>query len=95
MRDRHHLATDGFVVVIVALDARGQIVAEPEILTRGFVAVDDSEELLTLARSRVREAIANNVPHGVVASRIKEVLADFLYRQTRRRPMVLPYVVEV
>jgi ribonuclease J len=95
MRDRHHLATDGFVVVIVALDARGQVVAEPEILTRGFVAVDDSEELLTLARSRVREAIANNVPHGVVASRIKEVLADFLYRQTRRRPMVLPYVVEV
>lgn len=95
MRDRHHLATDGFVVVIVALDARGQIVAEPEILTRGFVAVDESEELLALARSRVREAIANNAPHGVVASRIKEVLADVLYRQTRRRPMVLPYVVEV
>lgn len=95
MRDRHHLANDGFVVAIVALDARGQIVAEPEILTRGFVAVDDSEELLTLARDRVREAVANNVPHGVVATRVKEVLADFLYRQTRRRPMVLPYIVEV
>ena len=95
MRDRHHLANDGFVVAILALDARGQIVAEPEILTRGFVAVDDSEELLTLARDRVREAVANNVPHGVVATRVKEVLADFLYRQTRRRPMVLPYIVEV
>lgn len=95
MRDRHHLANDGFVVAIVALDARGQIVAEPEILTRGFVAVDDSEELLTLARDRVREAVANNVPHGLVATRVKEVLADFLYRQTRRRPMVLPYIVEV
>lgn len=95
MRDRHHLATDGFVVVIVALNGTGQMVGEPEILTRGFVAVDESEELLAQARSRVREAIANNVPHGVVASRVKEVLADFLYRQTRRRPMVLPYVVEV
>lgn len=95
MRDRHHLANDGFVVVIVALDTTGRMIVEPEILTRGFVAVEESEELLALAHSRVREAVANNVPHGLVAARVKEALADVLYQQTRRRPMILPYVVEV
>ena len=95
LRDRHHLSQDGFVVAIVAVDSKGVVAAAPEILTRGFVSVNDSEDLLNQARDRVWTAIAHSAPHGTIASRIKEVLADFLYQQTRRRPMILPLVVEV
>ena len=95
LRDRHHLSQDGFVVAIVAVDSKGEVVAAPEILTRGFVSVNDREDLLNQARDRVWTAVAHSAPHGTITNRIKEVLADFLYQQTRRRPMVLPLVVEV
>lgn len=95
LRDRHHLSQDGFVVAIVAVDSNGEVVAAPEILTRGFVSVNDREDLLNQARDRVWTAVAHSAPHGTITNRIKEVLADFLYQQTRRRPMILPLVVEV
>lgn len=95
LRDRHHLSQDGFVVAIVAVDSKGEVVAAPEILTRGFVSVNDREDLLNQARDRVWTAVAHSAPHGTITNRIKEVLADFLYQQTRRRPMILPLVVEV
>jgi ribonuclease J len=95
LRDRHHLSQDGFVVAIVAVDSKGEVVAAPEILTRGFVSVNDREDLLNQARDRVWTAVAHSAPHGTINNRIKEVLADFLYQQTRRRPMILPLVVEV
>ena len=95
LRDRHHLSQDGFVVAIVTMDSNGEVVAAPEILTRGFVNVNESDDLLNQARDRVWAAVAHSAPHGSLSNRIKQVLADFLYQQTRRRPMILPLVVEV
>lgn len=95
LRDRHHLSQDGFVVAIVTMDSTGEVVAAPEILTRGFVNVNESDDLLNQARDRVWAAVAHSAPHGSLSNRIKQVLADFLYQQTRRRPMILPLVVEV
>jgi ribonuclease J len=96
LRDRRHLSTDGVVAVIIAIDrTTGQVVGRPDIVARGFM---ESEELLD--RTRVKVASALDGPDAlaevsVINTRVKEVIAKFLYDETRRRPMVLPVVVEV
>ena len=99
LRDRHHLATDGMVVIIVAIEKKtGHLVGQPEVVSRGFVDIEESEELLQRTREMVVTALtgADHVAEwGVVNTKIKDAVAQFLYEETHRRPMVLPVSVEV
>lgn len=99
LRDRAHLASDGMIVVVIAIDKRsGRIVGKPDVVSRGFVDVEESEELLERTRDVVVAALegASHIAEGgVVHTKVKEVVAKFLYQETRRRPMVLPVAVEV
>ena len=97
LRDRHHLARDGFVVVVVAINQRtGELTGDPEILTRGFVYLPESEDLI----EGMREHVANLVKethgaHDVLINRLPDALGQYVYGRTKRRPMVIPLVVEV
>ena len=99
LRDRHHLANDGMVVVILAIEKKtGRIVGEPEILSRGFVDIDESEDLLRQTADVVVKSLAGAdhvAEWDVVNKQVKEAVAQFLYKETRRRPMILPVSIEV
>ncbi len=96
LRDRHLLSRDGFVVVVVAVDAdSGEVIEGPDIITRGFVYIRESEDLIGEAAQCVLEALQHGGPKASVNIKIKNSLAEFLYEQTKRRPMILPVVMEV
>ena len=99
LRDRHHLATDGMVVIILAIEKKtGRLVGRPEVLSRGFVDIDESEELLRRTQEMVIAALegADHIAEwAVVNTKVKDAVARFLYDETHRRPMVLPVSVEV
>jgi ribonuclease J len=99
LRDRRHLATDGMVVIILVVEKQtGRLVGAPEVLSRGFVDIDESEELLRRTRKMVVSALegADHIAEwGVVNTKVKDAIAQFLYQETHRRPMILPVSVEV
>jgi ribonuclease J len=99
LRDRHHLATDGMVVAILTIEKHtGKLVGKPEIVSRGFVDIEESEELLQRTGEVVVAALEGSdhiAEWGAVHTKVKDVVAQFLYKETRRRPMVLPVAVEV
>jgi ribonuclease J len=96
LRDRHHLARDGFVVAIVALDeTSGQMVAPPEILTRGFVYAQEEADFVEMARRQIARALENGYSQAAITARIRELLAELCYEETHRRPMILPVVLTV
>lgn len=103
LRDRKVLSQDGILIVVLTIDKEsGQPLAGPDIVSRGFVYMRDSEELLENSRLRVLEALNgfDKRPHSgsdwsFVKDKIKHTLSEFLYEQTRRRPMILPMVMEV
>ena len=96
LRDRRLLSNDGFVVVVIALDAdSGEVVQRPEIITRGFVYIRESEDLIEQASQQVMEALGRGGTREIAAGKIRNCLTEFLYRQTKRRPMILPVVLEI
>jgi ribonuclease J len=99
LRDRKHLASDGMVVVIVAMEkATGHVAGRPEVVSRGFVDMDESDDLIERTRDTVLNALASEdhiVEWSAVHTQVKESVAKFLYDETHRRPMVLPVAVEV
>jgi ribonuclease J len=96
LRDRHLLSRDGFVVVVVAVDAdTGQVVTDPDIITRGFVYLRESGDLIDDAVVCVLDALERGGPGAAVGTKIKNTLAQFFFEKTKRRPMILPVVVEV
>lgn len=101
LRDRQHLAEDGIINVVMAMERySGQIVSGPEIVTRGFVYVRESDELMEEARVIVASALQNLSDKGVtdwgkLKSTTKEVLSDYVWKKTKRRPMILPIIMEV
>ncbi len=101
MRDRHRLAEDGMVVVVVTLSSwDNAMLAEPEILTRGFVYVKEAEEMLVELRRVTREAVIACQDAGIkdwssIKSRIKSSVSAYLYKATKRSPMILPLISEV
>lgn len=102
IRDRRALARDGILMVVVSVDREtGQLVAGPEILTRGFVYMKEATELLDATKAHLRETLAEHAnghaseDWGYLSRELREAAAGFLYRQTRRRPMILPMVMEV
>jgi len=100
LRDRQVLAQDGILMVVLTVDKEtGLPVAGPDIVSRGFVYVRDSEELLEKARERVLESFIGLNGHAsdwsFVKDKIKHTLSEYLYEKTHRRPMILPLVMEV
>ena len=98
LRDREILARDGFVVAIVQRDLEtGQLRRPPDIISRGFVFLRDSEELLAEAGDRIRDMMASSSPgikSGTLEEKIRTLLTSFLYQETKRRPMIIPVVTE-
>ncbi len=99
LRDRRALANDGMFLVVVTVDKQsGALVGEPEIVTLGFVTGPDDPVIAAAAR-QVTEAIRSRGEHtsevGVLKAQIKDRLSQYLFQQTKRRPMVFPVVVEV
>lgn len=102
VRDRRALAKDGMLMVVVTVEREtGQIVAGPEIVTRGFVYMRDSGALLEATKTHVRDALAvytnghQTEDGGYLSRQLRDATASFLFRETRRRPMILPMVLEV
>lgn len=97
LRDRHLLSKDGFVVVVLAIDGKdGTLVVGPDFISRGFVYIRDSEDLIEEARERVIELIESGQTHrDTAAADIRDDLSQLLYRRTRRAPMIFPVVLEV
>ncbi|MEW5898385.1 MAG: ribonuclease J [Bacillota bacterium] len=101
LRDRRQLSQDGILIVVVTINREsGLVMAGPDIVSRGFVYVRESEKLLEEAREKVRCALDKCNEQGVsewgaIKSQVRETLGKFLYEKTRRRPMVLPIIMEV
>ncbi|MBI3536986.1 MAG: ribonuclease J [Chloroflexi bacterium] len=96
LRDRHHLSQDGFLVALVTLDAHtGEIVFGPEIITHGFVYTQAAEVLIQGTKQIIIETLSNGARGAGQSAKLKDVLSQFLYAQTKRRPMVIPVVTEV
>ncbi len=100
LRDRHHLATDGMVVIILTVDNQtGRLVGRPDVVSKGVTSIDESEELLERTREVVIDVIGGEKDHisewSDVNQRVREAVAKFLYNEIHRRPMVLPVAVEV
>jgi ribonuclease J len=97
LRDRRLLSRDGFVVVVIALDEQtGDLVDGPDIISRGFVYIRDSEDLLEEAKEQIIDLLeSGNVHRDTASTVVRDKLSQFLYRRTRRRPMIFPMVLEV
>lgn len=101
LRDRKHLAEDGIIVVNVAIDSyTREVVSGPDIVSRGFVYVKESDELMEQLENVVCNVLENCYVLGVkdwntIKTRIKDSVAKFLYNKTHRSPMVLPIIMEV
>jgi ribonuclease J len=101
LRDRRQLSQDGIVIAVITIDKqRGCIVAGPDIVSRGFVYVRESEQLIDEAKIKVQEALDRCDPEGTgdwaaIKSGVRDVLGKFLYERTRRRPMIMPIIMEI
>ncbi len=101
LRDRQHLAEDGIMIVVLGLDgASDELVSGPDIVSRGFVYVRESDELMEEARIVVNDAVEGCLSRGVtdwgkLKSSIKDSLGDYVWKKTKRRPMILPIIMEV
>lgn len=101
IRDRQHLAEDGILIVVMALESvSNQLVSGPDIVSRGFVYVRESDELLDEARSLVMDLMdrfqeRNISDWGKIKTTIRDTLSDYLWKKTKRRPMILPIIMEV
>jgi ribonuclease J len=103
VRDRQMLARDGILMVVVSVDrTTGELVAGPDVVSRGFVYMRQSDDLIDATKNVVREAIDGHESDGqtetdtsFIHRKIKDVVSEYLYAQTKRRPMVLPVVMEV
>jgi len=100
LRDRRALANDGMFMVVVTVDKQtGNVIGQPEIITRGFVHLNEQDPIMAEAVKRIVTAIENPGEHisevALLKSQIKDGVSRYLYEQTKRRPMVFPVVVEV
>jgi len=101
LRDRRHLAEDGIIIVVSTIDLDSmQIMSGPDIVSRGFVYVKESEELMEGLRLKAEEVLEKCLDDGVeeynvIKGRIKDVLTNYIYSITKRKPMILPIIMEV
>ena len=100
LRDRKHLGEDGLMVVSVTLSNKGKILAGPDILSRGFVYVKDSEELIASTKAVVEKAVLSGISENKrdwqnLKTKIRDAASSHLYAATQRSPMILPIINEL
>lgn len=101
LRDRRQLSQDGILIVVITMDKqKGCVAAGPDIVSRGFVYVRESEKLMDDARDKVKQALEKCENGGItewaaIKSNVRDTLGKYLYERTRRRPMILPIIMEV
>jgi len=100
LRDRRHLSQDGLIVVVVTYDADTGELAGPDFVSRGFVYMRESEELIDGARAIVKKSFIKceqekNYSLSYIKNAIKDELKDYVWSKTKRSPMILPYIVEI
>ena len=101
LRDRKHLSEDGLVIIVATVDSKtGKVLAGPDLVSRGFVYVRENESLMDGAQSIVENALDRCVDEHVrdwnsVKTRVREALSSYIYRRTKRSPMILPILMEV
>ena len=101
LRDRQHLSQDGLIVIVLTMDsATGEVVAGPDVISRGFVYVRESENLMDDVKSVVRHEIKKCEERGItdwatIKSTTRENLRDYIFMKTKRNPMIIPIIMEV
>lgn len=101
LRDRKHLAEDGVMIIVATIDREtGNVLAGPDIVSRGFVYVRESEALLDEAKQLMKQVMDNcrdrNIREwGNIKSAMRDALSDYIYSKTKRSPMILPIIMEV
>lgn len=101
LRDRKHLAQDGLIIVVATIEVEsGTVLAGPDIVSRGFVYVRESEELMTTAKKILTQTLQtcmDNDTHewNAIKAKLKDVLSDYIYMKTKRSPMILPVIMEI
>lgn len=101
LRDRKHLAQDGIIIIVIGLERNtNRISAGPDIISRGFVYVRESEELMTEAKNRLTEILnecsaAELREWNFLKNKMRDNLSDFIYEKTKRSPMILPIIMEI
>jgi ribonuclease J len=101
LRDRQHLSQDGLIIVVMTMDsATGEIVAGPDVISRGFVYVRESENLMDDVKKMLREEVHKLEEDGIrdwstIKSKLKDSLRDYIFSKTKRNPMLLPIIMEV
>lgn len=101
LRDRKHLAQDGLIIAVATIDrASGDILAGPDVVSRGFVYVRESEELMTEAQKLLTETLQDCLDRNMkdwntIKGRMKDNLSDFIFTKTKRSPMILPIIMEL
>ncbi|MDF2567992.1 MAG: Ribonuclease, partial [Oscillospiraceae bacterium] len=101
LRDRKHLAEDGLIVVVATIESEGGlIISGPDIVSRGFVYVRESEQLIAEARKIVKDVLEDCCERKVrewstIKVNIKDQLSNYIYKKTKRSPMILPVIMEI
>ena len=101
LRDRQHLSQDGLIVIVMTMDgSTGEIVSGPDVVSRGFVYVRESETLMDDVKKVIREEVKMFEEEGVrdwstIKSTLKDDLRDYIFQRTKRNPMILPIIMEV
>ena len=101
LRDRQHLSQDGLIVIVLTMDSStGEVVAGPDVISRGFVYVRESEGLIDEAREIVRNTLLeceekNITDWATLKSNVRDELRSYLYEKTKRKPMILPIIMEI
>ncbi len=101
LRDRQHLSQDGLIVVVLTMDsATGEVIAGPDVISRGFVYVRESENIMDDVKSVVRNEIRKCEERGVrdwstIKTAVRENLRDYIFMKTKRNPMIIPIIMEV
>ena len=101
LRDRKHLSQDGLIVVVAVVDTNARLlISGPDIISRGFVYVRESEELMDAARTIAQDAIeksleASHTDWTEIKNSVKDSLSKYLYQKTHRKPMILPVIMNI
>ena len=101
LRDRQHLSQDGLIVIVLTMDSStGEVVAGPDVISRGFVYVRESENLMDDVKSVVRHEIRKCEERGIrdwstIKSAVRQNLRDYIFMKTKRNPMIIPIIMEI
>ena len=101
LRDRQHLSQDGLIIIVMTMDgSSGEIVSGPDVISRGFVYVRESENLMEDVKREIREEVSKFEEKGVtdwstIKATLKDDLREYIFQKTKRNPMILPIIMEI